>query len=165
MNATLKNDVHFKFLYLIPVLYFLTITMIVTEAADPTTNAINANNTATENENKNQNMMADNSKKSDRQQNHSGKALPFECGTYWSTPNSIHKRRRGKIIGGNDAAIEEFPWHASLQKLRILLPLPIPDWRHVCGASIINEEWLITAAHCVDGFVSFNSSSKIKTEI
>lgn len=39
--------------------------------------------------------------------------------------------------------LDEFPWHVSLQLGKS------PDFMHVCGASVIDEWWLITAAHCV----------------
>ncbi|KAJ6217391.1 hypothetical protein RDWZM_008548 [Blomia tropicalis] len=65
-----------------------------------------------------------------------------------------NRTRGGRIIGGHEASIEEFPWQVSLQKFRIALPLPVPDWGHTCGASILNEYWLLTAAHCVDGLVN-----------
>ncbi|XP_075784860.1 serine protease 27-like [Pelodiscus sinensis] len=43
-----------------------------------------------------------------------------------------------RIVEGNDTKEGEFPWQASVQ------------WKgvHMCGASLINQEWLITAAHC-----------------
>ncbi|KPM02550.1 transmembrane serine protease-like protein [Sarcoptes scabiei] len=86
--------------------------------------------------------------------------LPNECGTFTkffppkTSKDNKGNNRKSKVIGGRDALIEEFPWHASLQKFRVILPLPLPDWRHVCGASIVNNFWLITAAHCVDGLIN-----------
>ena len=59
--------------------------------------------------------------------------------------------RDSRVIGGEDASIEEFPWQASLQKISLGAILPIPHFRHLCGASILNHDWLLTAAHCVDG--------------
>lgn len=47
-----------------------------------------------------------------------------------------------RIIGGNIASAGEFPWMLSLSKFQ----------KHHCGATIIDKEWAITAAHCVNGF-------------
>ncbi|KAK3082677.1 hypothetical protein FSP39_002355, partial [Pinctada imbricata] len=47
-----------------------------------------------------------------------------------------------RIVGGTNADINEFPWQASLQTTS--------DF-HFCGASLISQQWLVTAAHCVDG--------------
>src|SRR5699024_882892 len=57
------------------------------------------------------------------------------CGTFSNISGTVH--RNGRIIGGRDAYIEEFPWQVSLQKFRLAFPLPIPDWGHTCGASIL----------------------------
>ena len=71
--------------------------------------------------------------------------LPKQCGKY-----SQIKGVEGRVIGGRDGMIEQFPWQASLQRFR-QFPLFVPDWAHTCGASIVTSEWLLTAAHCVDG--------------
>ncbi|XP_063698136.1 transmembrane protease serine 9 [Culicoides brevitarsis] len=46
---------------------------------------------------------------------------------------------KGKIVGGVDAKENEFPFIASLTK----------RGRHFCGASIVNERFLLTAGHCL----------------
>jgi secreted trypsin-like serine protease len=50
-----------------------------------------------------------------------------------------------RIIGGDDAAPHSHPWQASLQLRQYR------QYYHICGASVINSNWLLTAAHCVEG--------------
>jgi len=56
---------------------------------------------------------------------------PYDEGTY--------------VVGGGDARPLEFPWQISQQLLGVG-----DDFEHNCGGSIISDQWVLTAAHCVD---------------
>ncbi|XP_037948525.1 chymotrypsin-1-like [Teleopsis dalmanni] len=47
----------------------------------------------------------------------------------------------GRIIGGNDAPLGYAPYQVSLRNT---------FGEHVCGGSIIDSYWILTAAHCMD---------------
>lgn len=48
----------------------------------------------------------------------------------------------GRIVGGEEVEnISEYPYQLSLRYFG----------RHRCGGSILNENWALTAAHCLDG--------------
>lgn len=47
-----------------------------------------------------------------------------------------------RIVGGTDADITDFPWQVAL------VTSVTPPYDSICGGSIINERWILTAAHC-----------------
>ena len=55
-----------------------------------------------------------------------------------------------KIVGGRPAAEGAHPWQVSMQVSWIADPREA----HFCGGSIYNEQWVITAAHCVSGLTA-----------
>jgi trypsin len=48
-----------------------------------------------------------------------------------------------KIVGGNTIDIEEVPWQVSVQYISM----------HICGGSIISIDYVVTAAHCTNGYL------------
>ncbi|KAG8136498.1 hypothetical protein E2320_005073, partial [Naja naja] len=67
-----------------------------------------------------------------------------------------HMSPRNRIVGGDAALPGEWPWQVSLHIRRT----------HLCGGSIITPEWIVTAAHCVEGVAriishpNYDSTSK-----
>ncbi|XP_036594144.1 serine protease 30-like [Trichosurus vulpecula] len=60
-----------------------------------------------------------------------GDSLATVCGT---------SKVSGRIIGGQDAQEGQWPWQVSLRIAGT----------HICGGSLINSSWVLTAAHCFD---------------
>lgn len=49
-----------------------------------------------------------------------------------------------RIVGGEKSTFGRWPWQISLRQWRT------STYLHKCGAALLNENWAITAAHCVD---------------
>ena len=72
-----------------------------------------------------------------------GVTAATECGTPEVYPNLANTpTHTGRIIGGDDAIQNSWPWQVSLRLYAGTF--------HTCGGSILSPEWVITAAHCVD---------------
>ncbi|XP_061448592.1 transmembrane protease serine 13 isoform X2 [Rhineura floridana] len=71
-----------------------------------------------------------------------GKYVSLRC-------TSCGQRISGRIVGGNDTSASKWPWQVSLQY----------GTTHICGGTIIDPQWVLTAAHCF-----FMNSVKILDE-
>uniref|UniRef100_A0A8C0MGC8 Enteropeptidase n=1 Tax=Canis lupus familiaris TaxID=9615 RepID=A0A8C0MGC8_CANLF len=65
----------------------------------------------------------------------------LQCNHKWCGNKLVAREFSPKIIGGNDAKEGAWPWVVSLYYNGHLL----------CGASLISNNWLVSAAHCVYG--------------
>merc|ERR550519_3200514 len=65
----------------------------------------------------------------------------------FAAPSSKPRFLRGlnKIVGGTEASPGELPYQISFQDTSYSTPF------HFCGGSVYNENWCITAGHCVAG--------------
>ncbi|XP_049569731.1 transmembrane protease serine 4 isoform X6 [Orcinus orca] len=43
-----------------------------------------------------------------------------------------------RVVGGETASVDSWPWQVSIQY----------DKQHICGGSILDPHWILTAAHC-----------------
>lgn len=69
------------------------------------------------------------------------KITPLGCG---QTREAFPATR---VVGGRKARENEFPWQVAIE----LNKLDEAEPRQFCGGAIISSEWVLTAAHCVQG--------------
>lgn len=69
-----------------------------------------------------------------------------------NVPANLILRQEDRIVGGQSAKIEDFPYMAALTY----------DGEFQCGMSIISSRYLITAAHCTDDGIGGNQWTKVR---
>ena len=52
-----------------------------------------------------------------------------------------------KIMKGRSAAFGDRPWQVGL----LTASIPDPLYAHFCSGTLITDQWVVTAAHCVAG--------------
>ncbi|KAJ3607465.1 hypothetical protein NHX12_024516 [Muraenolepis orangiensis] len=50
-----------------------------------------------------------------------------------------------RLVGGSDAMAGSWPWQVSLH-----LSTPTVPSFHTCGGTLLNNQWVLTAAHCIE---------------
>jgi len=65
----------------------------------------------------------------------SSPSQPAQSGCGVSAVNAHHK-----IVGGTTALAHEYPWQVSLMY----------NGQHLCGGTLIDRQWVLTAAHCFE---------------
>lgn len=61
------------------------------------------------------------------------------------TASGLPRHPQNRIVNGVDSGRGEWPWQASLH-----YETSRGSFSHICGGSLINNNWVVTAAHCVE---------------
>lgn len=75
-----------------------------------------------------------------------------------SSPCKDQKQGESRIVGGETSPIN-YPYQVSLQMQSrgggggfFFFQQPKSNYSHFCGGSVLNENFIVTAAHCISGF-------------
>lgn len=63
-------------------------------------------------------------------------------------------RREKRVIGGYHASPGEWPWLVSLHFMPYNIFTNLSRLHHLCGATLIHPQWVLSAAHCFRYFTS-----------
>ncbi|NXY49086.1 TMPS5 protease, partial [Ceuthmochares aereus] len=73
----------------------------------------------------------------------SGQIVALKCSECGLRPGAV------RVVGGTDASPGRWPWQVSLYH----------GSQHHCGGSVLDSEWIITAAHCVHSYRQLQASA------
>uniref|UniRef100_A0A7M5X8Q4 Peptidase S1 domain-containing protein n=2 Tax=Clytia hemisphaerica TaxID=252671 RepID=A0A7M5X8Q4_9CNID len=80
------------------------------------------------------------------------RTYPPMAGTYPPLPGCGRPQIAiSRVIGGKDAKAHSWPWQIGLHR----------SGEFMCGGSLINQQWVVTAAHCVFGREAFRFQVKL----
>jgi secreted trypsin-like serine protease len=65
---------------------------------------------------------------------------------------------RGKIVGGHLTLIDNNPWQIAMVRAAV----PEPTRSQFCGGSIIGNDWILTAAHCVKNSIVREDPTRVE---
>lgn len=67
-----------------------------------------------------------------------------------------------RIVGGEEASPNSWPWQVSIQAKK-----PVGFYRrsHICGGTLINKEWVLSAAHCFISEEALNETKKYNATV
>nr|XP_045005941.1 chymotrypsin-C [Jaculus jaculus] len=71
-------------------------------------------------------------------------ACAASCGVPTFPPNLS-----ARVVGGDDAVPHSWPWQVSLQYLKD------DRWGHTCGGTLIADNFVLTAAHCINDALTY----------
>ncbi|XP_076053596.1 venom serine protease-like [Oratosquilla oratoria] len=72
----------------------------------------------------------------------------------YNSPRSLNCRcgqenLRSRLTGGRETGLNQYPWMAAIVRVN--------DFQPYCGGSLINNRWVLSAAHCVNLTLYFDS--------
>ncbi|XP_070506854.1 chymotrypsin-1-like [Chironomus tepperi] len=84
---------------------------------------------------------------------------------FFTRPNAVNSNQcqpsgngTQRIVGGEESPVH-YPYQISLQMSSrgggaglFFFLQPKSNWSHFCGGSVLNEDYIVTAAHCIKGF-------------